>query len=98
LAEELAADAGVHAMMDISDGLSLDLYRMCRASRCNAEIIHEQVDRAISDEAKAMALADHQSALDHALNDGEDFELLVCGDAVLGDRHAALRASVHRIH
>lgn len=79
LARSLAADPDLHAMMDISDGLSLDLYRLCQASCCAAELRADQVDRVISDDARQLAVQDGRAPLDHALSDGEDFELLVVG-------------------
>jgi len=79
LARGLALEPDLHAMMDISDGLALDLYRLCEASRCNAELAGEQVDKVISDPARECSKKDGKSALDHALHDGEDFELLVVG-------------------
>ena len=67
----------LHAGMDVSDGLSLDLSRLCEASRCGAVL---EVDRVpISEAAHQLAAAgmDQQTALDRALSDGEDFELLL---------------------
>lgn len=85
LAEQLADRPEVHAMMDISDGLSTDLPRMCRASGCAAELSAELLERVISDEARALADQDGQSPLAHALNDGEDFELLIAGSSGLAE-------------
>ena len=55
--------AGVLCAMDISDGLSLDLARLCNESNVSAELI------------SALPLAAGAS-LDDALNGGEDYELL----------------------
>ena len=84
LARRLAAESGVHAMMDISDGLSMDLDRLCQASDCGAELQADLLEAVISDDARTMARRDGRSPLDHALTDGEDFELLVVGDDGLG--------------
>jgi len=66
---KIAQKAAVNAMIDISDGLSSDLNRICRASQVGAVIDSEQIP--ISDEAKKS-----EEPLSSALNDGEDFELL----------------------
>ena len=67
----------LHAGIDISDGLAIDLHRLCHASRCGAEIDLPLVP--ISDAAQSWALASGtgKSPLEHALSDGEDFELLM---------------------
>ena len=67
----------LHAGIDCSDGLSLDLWHLCEASRCGAII---DIDRLpISPAAKELAqqLKDNSTELDHALSDGEDFELIL---------------------
>ena len=73
----LAASHKIHAAIDISDGLLLDLHRLTSASACGAELIFEQIP--ISDAARKLAATDDSEStpLDHALSDGEDFELLM---------------------
>jgi thiamine-monophosphate kinase len=65
--------ADLHAMIDISDGLAADLAHVCTESRCGAVV--RAADVPVS--ADAAVLADGRSPLDHALADGEDFELLI---------------------
>ena len=65
----------VTAMMDLSDGLALDLRRLCEASGVGAVIDADAVPT--SREAEAMATQTGRTAFDHALSDGEDFELLL---------------------
>jgi len=72
----LGASRSVHAMMDLSDGLSTDLPRMCVASGCGARIDDVPVDRA----ASAIAASTGADPLGFALDGGEDFELLVAVD------------------
>ena len=87
LASRLAHQPGLHAMMDISDGLSMDLHRLCLASHCAAEIDEAALEPIISDAARELAKVDGRTPLDHVLNDGEDFELLIIGtDALLQER------------
>jgi len=55
---------GVSAAIDLSDGLSLDLARLCEASNVSAEITSSRLPLA------------RRATLDGALNGGEDYELL----------------------
>jgi len=66
---KIAGMVRLNAMIDISDGLSGDLKRICRQSKVGAIIDAEKIP--ISAEAR---MANDQ--LSSAINDGEDFELL----------------------
>jgi thiamine-monophosphate kinase len=66
---KIAQIVKVHSMIDISDGLSSDLNRICRQSRVGALINAEQIP--ISKQARKS-----EEPLNSALNNGEDFELL----------------------
>lgn len=65
----------LHAGIDVSDGLSLDLGRLCQESRCGAVVRTASVP--VSKCAVRLAEQDGRSPLDHALTDGEDFELIL---------------------
>jgi len=68
-AMKIAAAVTVNSMIDISDGLSSDLNRICRQSAVGAIIDAQLIP--VSDEARR-----NEDPLSSALNDGEDFELL----------------------
>lgn len=61
------------ALMDLSDGLSTDLERLCAASGVGAVLWSSRIPAPVSRPAGSAAAA---RALDLALNGGEDYELL----------------------
>jgi thiamine-monophosphate kinase len=67
LAEGMAArGAGAHAMMDLSDGLGLDLHRFADASGVGFELVDVPVAEG--------------ATIDEAIGGGEDYELLIATD------------------
>jgi thiamine-monophosphate kinase len=68
----LHAAADLHAMIDVSDGLAADVSHLCAESGCGAVLRAEAIP--ITDAARATD--DGRSPLEHALGDGEDFELV----------------------
>ena len=75
IAAWIAKHSRPHAMIDISDGLAKDLHRIVTASGVGAELVAESIP--ISTAAMTLAARDGRSGLEHALGDGEDFELVV---------------------
>jgi thiamine-monophosphate kinase len=67
---------GIHAMIDISDGLAADLGHILDASGCGAILSSGKIP--ISEAARQCAKAGR--VLESALYDGEDFELLMTLD------------------
>ena len=67
----------LHAGIDVSDGLCIDLGRLATESGRGAVLEADAVP--IRDDARRLVqeLADGSSPLDHALGDGEDFELIL---------------------
>ncbi len=67
----------LHAGIDCSDGLSLDLSRLAAESNVGAVLDLRTIP--IADAAEHLARSEPAggSALDHALSDGEDFELIL---------------------
>lgn len=66
---EIVGMVTVNSMMDISDGVSCDLRRICAASGVGAVVEAERLP-------VAAVLDGEDDAIGRALNDGEDFELL----------------------
>ncbi len=70
----LAQNIRPTALMDVSDGLVQDLGHLLKASRCGASLYLENIP--VSKDAFKLAKGVKARALQHALSDGEDFELL----------------------
>lgn len=93
LAVKLNRKYSIHAMTDISDSLTRDLADIAEASDVGFTLDAERIP--ISDSSQAMAATcPGKSALEHALYDGEDFELLFTVDpstavAIESDRDLA---------
>ncbi len=75
---ELAARLDVHAMIDISDGLSTDLLHIAEASGVGITVQAGAIP--VSEDALALSqeAAPEDLPIRHALNDGEDYELIFC--------------------
>ena len=86
----LGASRSVRAMMDCSDGLSTDLYRLARASGVSARITEVPV----SASALAAATALRQDGVSFALGGGEDFELLIAVSK-RAFKHLSARFALH---
>jgi len=87
----LGAAAGVHAMMDCSDGLATDLGHICRESHVGARV---ELDRLpVDPDAREVAGALGADALTWATSGGEDFELLLTCERASVD---ALRDGLRR--
>jgi thiamine-monophosphate kinase len=64
--------AELHAMIDVSDGLAADVWHVCTESKVGAVLRADAIP--VADAAKDVN--DGRPPLEHALGDGEDFELI----------------------
>lgn len=74
----------LHAMIDISDGLAADLNHILEESRCGAVLQAGAIP--ISTDAVELSRTSGKSPLQHALGDGEDFELIFAVSPTDGER------------
>jgi thiamine-monophosphate kinase len=78
----LKAHATLHAMIDISDGLAADVNHICEESRCGAVLRARDIPICPA----VHELPAGRSPLEHALGDGEDFELAFAVSAADGEK------------
>jgi thiamine-monophosphate kinase len=83
----LAKRCELHALIDVSDGLSTDALHLARAG--GVGIVLRAAAVPISADAVQLASETGREPLWHALNDGEDYELLFCLPAPQGEELAA---------
>jgi thiamine-monophosphate kinase len=95
LANQLRATVKVTAAIDISDGLSLDLDRLCASSGVGAELDVDCIP--IHDDAVLLAQKTGRTPFEHAWSDGEDFELIVTMDQTDADKAIAADSSLKQI-
>lgn len=80
----LTQTCGLTAGMDISDGISIDLPRLCEQSGVGAEIDVRQLP--LTAAAQQLSQKSGKPVWWHGLNDGEDFELLFTVPAADADQ------------
>jgi len=73
LGRNLAESCAATSMMDISDGLGIDLSRLMEASGVGAEVFEERLPLS---EGLAEYAGGRNGALSYALGGGDDYELL----------------------
>jgi thiamine-monophosphate kinase len=79
---QLQEHAQVHAMLDVSDGLAADVNHLCEESGCGAVLVAERIPISPA----AAETGDGRAPLEHALGDGEDFELVFALSAEDGEK------------
>jgi thiamine-monophosphate kinase len=91
VAELLAGERAVRAAIDVSDGLSTDVVRMCRAGGVGCEINGEALP--LSRALESFCIAREADAVDWAMRGGDDYALVL---AVAPSRARAVRARIER--
>jgi len=77
---QLATDYQIKAAIDISDGLTLDVHRLASENGLRAILDLQAIPISAAAVTLAADPAARLTALEHALQDGEDFELLLVVD------------------
>lgn len=85
----------VTAAIDISDGLSLDLDRLCAASGVGIRLDESSIP--VHDDAIRRSEQSGQTPFRHAWSDGEDFELILAMPPQAADDLGSLTRPLHRI-
>jgi thiamine-monophosphate kinase len=80
----LHAAADLHAMIDVSDGLAADLNHVLEESRCGAVLFADAV--LVHPDAVELSKRTGKRPLEHALGDGEDFELVFAVSPADGEK------------
>lgn len=75
-AQRLHARYRLHSMIDLSDGLGSDLFHIVGESRCGAVLQADAIPIRPVSQGESPDGTGARSPLEHALHDGEDFELL----------------------
>jgi thiamine-monophosphate kinase len=83
---QLHANYTLHAGIDVSDGLSLDLSRMLTASNCGATLDATAIPIASAAHELARQKPASGTSLEHAFGDGEDFELILAVPSAEAER------------
>ena len=91
---ELHRSVDLHSMIDISDGVAADLHHILDESGVGATLFAESIPLT----AAAEQMNDDRSPLEHALSDGEDFELLFSVSADDGRKLLAGKCAVPVFH
>jgi thiamine-monophosphate kinase len=91
--ERIAGMVKLTSCIDVSDGLTADLQHILDASGCGAILDADGIP--IHPDAFALSQKSGKPALDHALGDGEDFELIFTtssedAEKLKGEPHAIL--------
>ena len=95
VAASLAQHPGIflHSMIDLSDGLAKDVGNICRASAVAAELWADRLP--ISEAAQAASARDGVPTWQHAIGDGEDYEL--CFTLPQDEARATLPGQIHGV-
>lgn len=96
-AKWLAEHGKLHAMIDISDGLARDAHHLAKESHVG--ICLDPIGLPIAPAAHEAARLSGRTATEHALYDGEDYELLFClprrsAKALIGRKDSPVRIMV----